>query len=212
MTDQKRSAAPMAWAAKTLLALCLAAPAWALAQAPDAEGQAETLSSEMDPDLATEQAAPPPAPVYCTDEEYRQFDFWLGEWTVTSNGQFAGTNHVHRIHGDCALQENWVGGSAGGIRGTSFNLYDRATGRWHQTWVDSSGTLLLLDGGLVDGSMVLSGKRPTSDGSGVARHRISFTPNEDGTVRQLWEASQDDGASWTVLFDGLYTRNPASTL
>ena len=26
----------------------------------------------------------------------------------------------------------------------------------------------------------------------------------DGSVRQLWEASQDGGATWSVLFDGLY--------
>jgi hypothetical protein len=25
-------------------------------------------------------------------------------------------------------------------------------------------------------------------------------------VRQLWEASQDGGVNWSVIFDGLYTR------
>ena len=36
-------------------------------------------------------------------------------------------------------------------------------------------------------------------------NRISWTPNEDGTVRQHWETRTGD-ADWTTLFDGLYTR------
>lgn len=29
-------------------------------------------------------------------------------------------------------------------------------------------------------------------------------------VRQLWEASKDEGGSWTMLFDGLYIKVPES--
>ena len=147
-----------------------------------------------------------PSPGSCSSPEYRQFDFWVGDWNVTSNGEPAGTNSIHPIHGSCALQENWQGAGEGGISGTSFNIYDRVTGKWHQTWVDSSGTLLQLDGGLVDKVMILSGRRPTADGKGTAIHRISWTPNPDGSVRQLWQVSQDDGGNWNVLFDGLYVK------
>lgn len=149
---------------------------------------------------------PDPSAKICDSGEHRQFDFWIGDWDVSSNGKPAGTNSIQSIHDGCALQENWQGAGPGGISGTSFNIYDQATGRWHQTWVDSSGTLLLLDGEMVDGAMVMSGTRPTGDDKGVALHRISWTPNPDGTVRQLWEASTDGGDSWAVLFDGLYTR------
>jgi len=160
---------------------------------------------------AQEMDSDSPAPKnLCSSHEYQQFDFWIGDWSVTSDGQPAGTNSIHPIHNGCALQENWQGAGEGGISGTSFNIYDQATGRWHQTWVDDSGTLLLLDGGLNDGVMVLSGQRPKRDGSGVTQHRISWTPNADGSVRQLWEASKDEGGSWTVLFDGLYTQAPES--
>ena len=156
--------------------------------------------------LAAQQDAPaePPAGP-CDAAEYRQFDFWIGDWNVTAKDQPAGTNSIHPVHGGCALQENWQGAGAGGISGSSFNIFDRASGKWHQTWVDASGTLLQLDGGLVGGSMVLAGSRPAATG-GTALHRISWTPNEDGSVRQLWEASQDEGASWNVLFDGLYVK------
>jgi hypothetical protein len=153
-----------------------------------------------------ETAAPPPL---CSAGKFRQFDFWIGDWNVTSDGQPAGTNSIHSIHNGCALMENWQGAGVGGISGSSFNIYDQANDRWHQTWVDSSGTLLQLDGGWDKDHMVLQGKRPAADGKGVTTHRITWTPNDDGTVRQLWEASQD-GQTWTVLFDGLYLKDTIS--
>jgi hypothetical protein len=168
---------------------------------------ATTLSAQqeaVEEGASGQETAPPPAPT-CTDSDYRQFDFWIGDWEVTSNGQVAGTNHIHPILGGCALQENWQGAGPGGVSGTSFNIYDQAHGRWHQTWVDSSGTLLLLDGGMVDGKMVLTGERPRRDGNGSALHRITWTPNDDGSVTQYWEATSDGGETWNVLFDGLYT-------
>jgi hypothetical protein len=161
------------------------------------------------PEATGPESSPPvPAPEYCQSPEHRQFDFWLGEWDVTANEAPAGSNRVESIMNGCAVQENWQG--AGGISGTSFNIYDRDTGQWHQTWVDSSGTLLQLDGGLQGNDMVMQGQRPVPASGGTAIHRIRWTPNEDGTVRQLWEASQDSGASWSVMFDGLYAPREAA--
>lgn len=138
----------------------------------------------------------------CTDAAYRQFDFWIGEWEVTEDGSAAGTNSIRAVHGGCAVEENWRGAS--GLTGSSFNIYDQATGHWHQTWVDSQGTLLQLDGGMVGGAMVLSGERPARDGSAATTHRITWTPGDDGSLRQLWEVSRDGGQSWSVSFDGHY--------
>ncbi len=155
-------------------------------------------------DDATESAdtsAPPPAP--CSSEKHRQFDFWVGEWDVTMNGKPAGHNLIKLVYGDCALQEDWTGVS-GTFTGGSFNIYDQANDKWHQTWVDVTGTLLELDGGLVDGSMVLSGDRPGKDGK-LTTNRITFTPNEDGSVRQHWETSAD-GSNWNTVFDGHYVK------
>jgi hypothetical protein len=36
--------------------------------------------------------------------------------------------------------------------------------------------------------------------------RISWTPLPRGDVRQLWERSADGGRTWTVIFDGRYSR------
>jgi hypothetical protein len=153
----------------------------------------------------TGEAAPPAAPPNpCASADHRQFDFWAGDWDVTQNGQPAGHNRIEIIHGGCALAEHWTSASSG-FSGSSLNTWDAAGKRWHQTWVDTAGTLLELNGGLRDGSMVLSGERPGPDGS-TLHDRISWTSNADGSVRQLWENSTD-GKSWSTAFDGLYVRS-----
>jgi hypothetical protein len=153
---------------------------------------------------AQEPASPEQRPSACSTEEYRQFDFWVGDWEVydASDKTLAGTNHVTLILDGCVLHEHWSG--IGGSLGQSFNMYDRRRDLWHQTWVDGSGLLLRLDGGLEGESMVLRGE--LIGGDGVTRqHRITWTPLDDGSVRQHWEVSPD-GEAWTTVFDGLYRK------
>lgn len=149
--------------------------------------------------------APAPAAQACTTPEQRQFDFWVGEWDVTKpDGAVAGRSRIERILGDCVVFEHWTGAS--GFAGKSFNLYNAGSGRWEQYWVDQSGARLHLQGGLQGERMVLSGvqDKPNPQ-TGLPQHeRISWTPNADGSVRQLWETSNDDGKTWSTSFDGLY--------
>ena len=143
----------------------------------------------------------------CAPPVYRQFDFWVGNWDVKDpGGQVVGTNRITREYDGCVLQEHWVALGPQKQTGSSFNTYSPATNRWHQTWVDSTGGFLLLDGGMADKSMVLAGDMPARRGTGTVRHRIAFTPNANGTVRQLWEVSRDGGQTWSVNFDGTYVR------
>jgi CubicO group peptidase (beta-lactamase class C family) len=142
-----------------------------------------------------------PAP--CAAAEHRAFDFWLGEWNVyTANGKLAGTNSIKKEMGGCILHERYETGR--GYSGESFNVYDAPRKVWHQTWVDSRGLLLLLEGGIRDGKMVLEGQTTASDQT-ITKHRITWTPSPDGTVRQLWE-STDLAGQWIVAFDGKYVR------
>lgn len=144
-------------------------------------------------------------PSSCGASAYRQFDFWVGNWTVKSraNGRLVGTNIVTKELGGCVVMEHWSGVRGG--RGYSFNIYDASTKSWHQTWVDNSGGLLLLNGGLRDGSMVLEGTVQTAKDR-VTLHRIVWTPQRNGTVRQHWTASMNGGRSWQDQFDGIYQR------
>lgn len=145
----------------------------------------------------------PAAGAPCDGAAYREFDFWLGEWQVrTPDGKLAGTNRIERKYGGCVLHERYDTGR--GYSGESLNVYDASRKLWHQTWVDSSGTLLLLEGGLRGGSMVLEGQAAANNAR-PTQHRITWTPNADGSVRQFWE-STDAGGQWSTAFDGLYTR------
>lgn len=143
----------------------------------------------------------------CGDPAYRAFDFWIGEWEVrTASGELAGHNTIAAIANGCALREEWRG--VRGMLGTSLNTYSPVRQAWHQTWVDSSGTLLLLDGGLRDGAMVLEGEAPLPGvGGGVLRHRISWSlvDGDPDHVRQHWETAEGEGR-WETAFDGHYHR------
>ena len=153
-----------------------------------------------------EDAKPAPAPPpTCDSQEYRQFDFWIGTWTVTEGGQPAGRNTIEPDLQRCALFESWT--SVDGGRGRSINFYDRKRHLWHQTWIDDHGGALELDGSLVAGSMVLEGKRPGADSAVSTRQRITWTPERDGSVRQHWEMMKAGQSTWETVFDGLYKRS-----
>jgi len=146
--------------------------------------------------LAQTPTPPPPA---CQSAEYRQFDFWIGEWEVfLPGGKKAGDSRIESIAAGCALLENWSG--IGGFSGKSLNSYDSDDKRWHQSWVDSSGSRLELAGSYADKRMVLS------SAPGTTVQRIAWSINDDGSVRQLWESSVDGGKTWAVQFDGKYVR------
>ena len=55
--------------------------------------------------------------------------------------------------------------------------------------------------------MVLTGDSVDADApSKIAKQRITWTPDTTGNVRQLWESSTDGGRTWTVVFDGRYSK------
>lgn len=153
------------------------------------------------------QAPPAPRPPACTGPEHRQFDFWVGEWSVTPTGkdQVVASSLIEKLYGDCVVRENWMPlkGSAGG----SLNNY--ADGRWRQTWVDASNSRVEFVGGLVDGKMVLVGDWEGVNGPGKdAIIRMTYSKNPDGSVRQHGEQSTDHGLTWSTNFD--FTYHPRS--
>jgi hypothetical protein len=149
------------------------------------------------------QAQTPPSP--CSQEEAKQFDFWIGEWTVlTTTGDVAGENRIRKILNGCVLHEEYE--TPTGYRGESFNIFDATRGVWHQSWVDLGGILLLLEGSFSDGKMVLEGSTLGPDGPVLQRITWNQVDGDPDRVRQFWESSKDGGRSWTVTFDGLYVR------
>ncbi len=139
----------------------------------------------------------------CDAPAFREFDFWIGDWQVKKpDGTPAGVNRIERGYDGCVLHERYK--TERGYAGESLNVYDASRKLWHQTWVDNAGTLLLREGSFAGGKITLQGQTINADGS-VAKHRITWTPSSDGTVRQFWESTDAKG-QWTTAFDGLYTR------
>lgn len=150
------------------------------------------------------QAADPKKPV-CADAVFHQFDFWVGDWDVTTpQGKPAGRNRIQSILEGCAISEEWTG--AGGTNGRSHSAWDARNKQWNQYWVADDAGVLYLSGSLRDGSMVLSGEQLDPASGKRSPQRVTWTPNADGSVRQLWESSADGGKTWTTVFEGIYRR------
>lgn len=135
-------------------------------------------------------------------EEYAQFDFWRGHWRVLdATDVFQGHNRIVERESGCVLVENWT--SAGGTTGMSMNFYDLHAEEWVQVWV--SGTIQLeIRGGMQDGSMVLTGRIHYNTSGANRAFRGTWTPLDEGVVRQHFEESQDEGGTWYTWFDGYY--------
>jgi hypothetical protein len=140
--------------------------------------------------------------------EYRQFDFWVGEWDVQNPmGQPAGTSSIQQILNDCIVFENWTG--LNGYTGKSFNLYNSATGKWEQIWVDAMGAITKYEGQLIkDGVLEYHYESKQPDGSKM-QHRLTFSRLGPDRVRQFSELSADDGKTWTTEYDLTYIRKKA---
>lgn len=136
----------------------------------------------------------------CSGPEYRQLDFWLGDWDVyevTDSTQIIARNRVTRILNGCVLRELYE--QKNGMVGESYSLWDAARGVWHQSWVTNRGTLLLLDGNLDGDRMVLTGPDKVPDGRPALIRGIWWREGRD--VREKADRSTDGGKTWTPLFD-----------
>lgn len=152
------------------------------------------------PDALAAESSPPA----CSTAAHGDFDFWVGNWDVyQADGKLAGTNHIEKILAGCVVFENWNNASSP-YAGKSFNTFDPVSGAWNQVWVDTGGSTIHFSGRRTGNVMDMTGSQATADGT--MHFRMSYTLNDDGTVRQLWQQSADQ-KQWEVIFDGLYRRN-----
>ncbi len=140
----------------------------------------------------------------CRSPEYRQFDFWVGDWDVRApNGPSVGHNLVTLEQDGCLLVEHWTA-NTGGQTGTSFNYYDVRDKKWHQLYLDNSGNagaFPAMAGNLVDGKMVL-----LTDENQMPVSRWTWYVLEPGKVRQMAEQSSDGQKTWNIVWDSVYTK------
>jgi tetratricopeptide (TPR) repeat protein len=139
----------------------------------------------------------------CETAEFKDFDFWVGEWDVTSAGSPAGSSRIQKILNNCVILENYSGTS--GYEGKSFNSYDPKTKQWHQYWIDNSGSSVDFRGKYADGQLVYEADSENPDGSKVHR-KMTFVKLAEDRVRQFSVQTQDGGKTWNPEYDLLYIR------
>lgn len=166
--------------------------------AEPAAAQAKTAASTSA--LAAAQAA------RCPDPEFRQFDFWLGDWdTFESDKSVPGSiarARIDPIAAGCAIHELYEQND--GLIGDSILSYDPVGKVWQQTWVDNRGTLLVLSGPFKDGAVTMEGEMRLRNGNKFLQ-RITWKVEGDG-VREFSARSKDGGKTWEPFFDVLFKK------
>jgi len=139
--------------------------------------------------------------------EHRQFDFWIGEWSVTKakDESPAGDSRIELSLGDCVIVENWTSKNTT-YAGKSYNVYNTDAKRWEQFWVDNSAGIIHFIGSLKDGAMDFYTEDVVQpDGTTYKRH-LRFFPLGPDKVRQYSQGSTNHGTTWTDEYDFIYTR------
>ncbi len=141
----------------------------------------------------------------CCQEEYQQFNFWLGDWDVyDQQGKQVGESHIVALQDGYVLQENWI---TTGNTGTSYNYFDKKDKTWNQVYIDNGGNALVLKGTFADDKMVLKSEKVKGD-KGDYYNRISWFKDSLGNVSQVWDIVDVDDNVLQVAFDGLYKPKP----
>ena len=161
------------------------------------------------PAVAIASAAATTSP-HCSAAEYRQLDFWIGDWDTfeadAPGGPSIARARVEPIAEGCAIRELYEQGD--GLVGDSILGYDPVRRQWQQTWVTNRGSIMVLWGNFKDGVLVLEGESHLRDGTSVMQ-RITWKSEGDG-VRESAVMSKDEGKTWTPAFDVLFLKHRAS--
>jgi hypothetical protein len=143
----------------------------------------------------------------CCQGHYQDFSFWLGDWVVyDTSGTEIGENLILSLQDKCVMQENWKSANSSG---TSYNYYNAADSTWNQLWIDNNGGSLILKGNLVGGAMVLKSEL-VKTARAEYFNKITWTPNSDGSVLQLWECVDENDQLLFEAFRGKYVRRKKS--
>ena len=138
------------------------------------------------------------------NQESRQMDFWLGDWTVTYPGMPGSANSKVYLELDkCLIVESWDGGK--GHQGENMFAYSDDDKNWHGMFADNQGRVHVFAGNVMNGSSEFTGPSRSSNGERVL-NRVKIVRVSANKVEQSWEKSVDNGATWTIEFHGEYTR------
>lgn len=147
----------------------------------------------------------------CSRPEFRQFDFWIGQWEAFAiNGKKAGDSKISLILDSCIILEEWISASiVNGLRysGKSFNSWNIAQHQWQQTWVDNAGGTIAYTQGKFENDKIIFNTDPFRVSKDtIATRRLTFFNLGPDKVRQLGEITKDSGTTWLTEYDLEYRR------
>lgn len=153
-------------------------------------------------------AAAQASPIPCEDTEYRQLDFWVGEWRAewdNSDGTVGvGRNSVTKGEfGDCVIYERFSGA---GLNGVSVSTFVKRIGAWRQTWVDDQGGYFNLTGGINnegDSRFELLNERLSEKGRDL---RMIWQNVSDDAFVWRWQSRASDSDEWVDSWVIRYSR------
>src|SRR5436190_412315 len=187
-----------------LAALLVAAPALTRAQSRPPTPSPELAHAGFQQRVATAERAFRPCQ---SRPESHLFDFWIGEWDVTTpQGQPGGKSSVQQILSQCVIFENWTDRQGG--QGKSFNAYNVDYNMWQQFWTDQYGRVTEYRESERTPEGWLRFLAHQRLAQGPSHIRMTFTPIDRNTVHQYGETSTDNGKTWTTSFDLYYHRKP----
>lgn len=157
----------------------------------------------------------PPASPCISNEVYRQFDFWIGDWEAFNpKGKKAGDSKISLILDSCVILEEWSSVAVPGgflYKGKSFNTYNAALKQWQQTWTDNVGGNTHYVKGVHEDRKIIFQTDPWQFSKDtMAISKLTFFNLDANKVRQLGEISKDDGRTWSTQFDLEYRRKKNS--
>lgn len=135
-----------------------------------------------------ESTASTQAPQPCSTAEYRELDFWVGEWIAEwknpDGTSGTGRNSITKDeYGQCVIFERFRADD-GSLKGMSVSTYFKPAGEWRQTWMDDQGGYFDLYGG--------PSTEPRQRFQLETYRRRPMAPH----LRMVWEDVERDRFTW----------------
>lgn len=147
--------------------------------------------------------------------EIHQLDWFIGEWQVKSRiktqegwaeDELESTIEP-MLDGHALLEKFWGTLDGDPINAMSMRVYCPQNKRWEQAWLDTSGkTIGVFYGEYKDGQFIGRNQKSVLDPQSERYGREIFSNITENTFDWRYEASKDQGQSWTVIWELVYTR------
>jgi hypothetical protein len=128
----------------------------------------------------------------------RQLDYWLGDWSVSSDGADSSNSRVDLELDGCLVVEHWD--DSKGHSGQNLFAYSAADQGWRGLFADNKGRVhVFVNGRVSDQRAEFLGPSRGPNGEAVL-NRIRLLRNAPHQLEQIWEKSSDEGKTWTTQF------------